>query len=84
MYLNLDVFGFEGLLPPLNGFGHQAAEVTCPPERGLQFRYERNGVLVPYWVLLLVIGAGPARWAVGRIRRVWRSRVAAQDTTPPS
>jgi hypothetical protein len=80
--LNYDVFSIEGLSPPLNGFGHQSGEVTDPTVRGALLRFKLNGVLLPYWVLLLVTGAGPALWAVGRIRRVWRSRVAAQHTTP--
>jgi hypothetical protein len=68
----VDVFGIEGLSPPLSGIGYQSGSATEIVAWN-ELRYELSGIVLPHWLLLLVTGAGPALWVVGRVRWGWRS-----------
>ena len=66
----VDVFGIDGLSPPLSGIGRQSGTATEQIQLNV-LRWELDGVLLPPWFLILIIGATPLWWVV---RRVWPGR----------
>ena len=68
---------YVSIRPSRLGFGTETFSIIINTTRGAE-RVEWSGVVVPFWALLVVLGALPAaRWGAAAIRRRKRARAAA-------